>query len=255
MQGEVVQIAVIVLLIIAILGGAIGIYFRRRHQSKLEAMSAEERELHDAKKEYKKSVRKAERELWTATKSHEAKVLWARGILARATRKGQGHVDSYTGVHGSTVELYENRVKVPRSGTKGSLINDLPKTASREHYFQNGPVEARVEKHGLDEMYLIVEGDNFVGFVQCKPDDAPQVRELAVKINNASRSIHSILQARNRAVAKATSDLEATLNNRASIEAATERLNAVKGDTSRVDIAYAKVERHSPKIKFDPPEE
>lgn len=83
--------------------------------------------------------------------------------------------------------------------------------------------------HGPGELYLIVEGESFVGFVQCKPDDAPKVRELAVKINNAARSIRSVLQARDQAIAKA--DLQAARSNRTGMEAAEKRLEIAKRDS------------------------
>ena len=112
-------------------------------------------------------------------------------------------------------------------------------------------LEARVESHNSSELYLIVEGDNFVGFVQCKPDDAPKVREFAVKINNASRSIRSVLQVRDEAIAKATADLETAQMNRTGIDEATRHLEAVKGDTSRLEAARANVQAQE--IERDPP--
>ncbi len=241
----------IAVLTIVLISCAVGFYFYRKHQRTLKEMSAEQRELYDAEKDYRKSVKKAERELWMATKKHEARVMWAEGVLARARKKGQGHIASYTGVHGNKVELWENRVRVPRTGTEKNWMENLSSTLLKEHYFQNSPVEARVENPTSQELYLIVEADNYVGFLECKPDDAPKVRELAVKINNASRSIHAVLKARDQAITQATKDLEAAQNNRTGIEAATERLEAVKSDTSRLESARTQVEAQTPELEID----
>lgn len=252
LEGEIVLYTSIIVLAVVLISGAAGYYFYRKHQRMLTEMSSEQRELYDAEKDYRKSVKKAEREVWKATKAHEARVMWAEGKLSWAKKKGQGRVDSYTGVHGNKIELWENRVRVPRSGTKENWMQDLSDRFLNEHYFQSGPVEARVENHGPSELYLIVEGDNFVGFVQGKPDDAPKVRELAVKINNASKSIRSVLQARKQAITQATADLEATKNNRTSIEEATERLETAKNDTNRLDIARTQVEERESNLQIDP---
>jgi len=251
LQSETILYVSIVVVAVVLVAGAIGFFFYRRHRRMLEAMSSEQRELYDAEKEYNRSVKKAERELWTATKAHETKVMWAEGKLAWAKKKGQSHLDSYTGVHGNKIELWENKVRVPRSGTKENWMENLSNRFLREHYFQEGPLEARVESHNSSELYLIVEGDNFVGFVQCKPDDAPKVREFAVKINNASRSIRSVLQVRDEAIAKATADLETAQMNRTGIDEATRHLEAVKGDTSRLEAARANVQAQE--IERDPP--
>ncbi len=242
----------IAVLAVVLIGGAVGYYLYRRRRRMLEAMSPEQRELYDAEKDYKRSVKKAERELWMATKAYEAKVLWAQGMLSRTMKQGQGKVASYTGVHGNTIELWENRVRVPHLGTKANWMESVASRSTKEHHFRTGPVAARVEKHGADELYLIVEGDNFVGFLQCRPDDAPKVRELAVKINNASRSIRSVLQARERAIAQATADLEAARANRAGIEAAEERLAVVKADTERLEAARARVGERGSEIEPGP---
>lgn len=212
----------------------------------LAEMSPDQRELYEAEREYNREVKKAERSLWTANKAYEAKLMWAENKLAGARKYGEKHLGSHRGVHGNEIELWENRVRVPKAGTKENWWSDVAKHFLSEHYFQDSPVEARVESHGDDELYLIVEGDNFVGFVQCKPDDAPKIRELAVKIDNAARSIGTVLRAREEGIAKATADLEAVRENRSGIEEAMKRLEAAKGDTQRLDAARVNVESQEP---------
>jgi hypothetical protein len=95
--------------------------------------------------------------LWTTTKAYEVKVMLAEGKLAKARKHGEKLLGSYRGAHGNEIELWENRVRVPRTGTKEDWWSNVTKRFLREHYFQDGPVEARVESHGADERYLVVE--------------------------------------------------------------------------------------------------
>jgi len=242
---------VLVVTAIVLLASGTGFYLYRRHQRMLAGMSLDQRELYDAEKEYNREVKKAERSLWTATKAYEARVMWAEAKLAGARKHGEKHLGSYRGVHGNEIKLWENRVRVPRTGTKEDWWSDVTKRFLREHYFRDGPVEARVESHGADELYLVVEGDNLVGFVQCKPDDAPKARELAVKINNASRSIDTVLRAREEAIARATADLQAARENRSGVEEATNRLEVAKASTQRLDSARKSVEAQEQRGEID----
>ncbi len=131
------------------------------------------------------------------------------------------------------IELYENRIKVPHKGSRANWLGEV------EHFFESGPVVASVQRAG--GLYLEVEGVGFASLVQCRPEDEAKVREFALKINNASDSIHAMLEARERAVAQARRKLETTRSDRASIDAATAKLEAAKGDTGRVDAARSRV--------------
>ena len=101
----------------------------------LAGMSPDQRELYDAEKGYNREVKKAERSLWTATKAYEARVMWAEAKLALARKHGEERLGSYTGVYGNGIELWENRVRVPKTGTKEDRWSDVTKRSLREHYF------------------------------------------------------------------------------------------------------------------------
>lgn len=211
----------------------------------LAAMSPEQRELYEAEKEHKKAVKQAERELWWANSRYNLKVTSAEADVRGAYKQGQKYLDSYWGLSGGIVNLYENRISI----------------SHKEYCFENDPVRATVETTGnvsiasqgentvgLDtrELYLAVEGSGFASTIQCRPDDGPKVRQLAAKINNASKSIRSVLQGRDQAIAQAQQNLEIVRGDRAGIEAATQNLEAMKNYTRRLDAARGQVEKALP---------
>lgn len=245
--------AIILLLVILVVGGALtGYYFYRKHQRMLAAMTPEQRELYEAEKQYKKSVKRAENELWWATYNHSMKVTSAEGALREAQEQGRKHLGSYSGVDGAKVELWQNRVRMPSMDKKVGWWEVPSNLPPKEHYFEGGPVQATVDTAGnlavtsraeetvgydARKLYLMIEGSDFASVIQCRPDDGPQVRDLAAKINNAARSIHSVLRGREEAIAQAELELEEARNDRVGIEAATEQLEVVKNDTKRLDAA------------------
>ncbi len=95
----------------------------------------------------------------------------------------------------------------------------------------------KTEKHDSRELYLLVEGPNFAGLVECRPDDGPKVRQLAVAIKNASKSYPSEREARESTVSQAQKALEAVQNDKTGIEAAASRLEDAKSNTQRLDAA------------------
>ncbi len=225
---------IVILCIVAlVVASSVGYHLHRKHQRMLAAMSPKQRELYEAEKEYKKSVKQAERGLTWAETAHSMKVTVAEASVREAQGSVKKHLGSYWGKDGKKVELYENRIKVPHEGSRANWLGQV------EHFFESRPVEATVNNAG--GLHLQVEGVGFASLIQCKPEDESKVREFALKINNASDSIHAMLEARERAVARARRELEATQNDRASIDAAKLKLEAVKGDTDRLDAARSKV--------------
>ncbi len=245
-----VYVVIAVVLTVAAIGGLI-LFLKRRHRRMLDAMSPEERELHEAEKEYKGNVRRANAELAKAKLSHTIKVANAERALKKANGQGRERVGSYIGKNGSSIELFQNRIVLSR----------------QEHTFESGPVEATVdtagnlavtkrasaakylvlgsdwaslfkktEKHDSRELYLLVEGTDFAGLVECRPDDGPKVRQLAVAIKNTSRSYPSVQEARENAVSQAQRALEAVQKDNA-VEAATSGLEDAKSNTQRLDAA------------------
>lgn len=239
------SITIIVLIVLAVTGALTGYYFYRKHQRMLAAMTPEQRELYEAEREYKKSVKRAESELWWANSKHNLKVTSAEAALRESQKQGQKHLDSYSGIDGRKIDLWQNRIRVPQ----------------KEHYFENGSVRSRVDTAGnvaitsqdektvgydTRELYLAIEGSGFASTIRCRPDDGPRVRDLAAKISNASLSIHSVLKDREQAIAQARRELEQTRNDRSGIEAATDELNAAKSDTKRLDAAREQAEKALP---------
>ena len=232
----------------------------------LAAMTPEERELYEAEKEYERSVKQAERELAWKTTKHKAKVWAAEGALKKAREQGRDHLGTYWSKSYKKVDLWRDRIEVP-----------LPDGSKKEHHFENGSVMATVDtagnlavtktgtltrwlaygdtgaslfkktkKHDTRELYLMIEGPDFVSLVECKPDEGPRVREFAAKINNASKSAHLVSQAREEAIAQAERELEVARKDRSEIEAATKKLEDTKGRTERLDTARMKVEEPPP---------
>jgi hypothetical protein len=259
MATSTVVILCVALIIVA--ATIIGYYLHRKHQRMLAAMSTEQRELYEAEKEYKKSVKRAERELWWANSQHSMKVTSAEAALSEAQEQGRKHLGSYSGVDGRRVELWQNRIRMPQMGKKISWWEAPTNTTPKAHYFEGGPVKATVDTTGslavtnhaektvgydTRELYLMIEGPDFASVIQCRPDDGPEVRYLAAQINNASKSIHSVLQAREQAIAQAKRKLQAIRNDRTGIETARERLEAAKSNTQRLDAAREQVEKALP---------
>ena len=235
-------IIVILCIVALVVASSVGYHSHRKHQRMLAAMSPEQRELYEAEKEYKKSVKRVERELTWAETARTMKVTVAEASLREAQGAVRKHIGSYSGQDGKKVELYENRIKVPHGGSRANWLGQV------EHFFESGPVEASVNTAG--GLHLQLEGVGFASLIQCNPEDESKVREFALKTNNAFDSIHAMLEARERAVAQARRELEAARNDRANIDAAKLKLETVKSDTGRVDAARSKV----PEILLAPTE-
>lgn len=248
-----------VVLLVGLVAATCGYYFYKKHQRMLAAMSPEQRELYEAEQEYKRelykvekehkrSVAKAERELREATDKHEADVRSAEKTLEKARKQGQDCLGTYQ-VRDKTVELWQDRVRVP-----------LPDESQKEHHFKDGPVTAKVDTVSnlvmgeqvvdIPEIYLTIEGPDFASLVKGQPLNGPTAHEFATKINHVSKSFHSVLQAREQAISEAQRKLEAAKDDRAAIEAATEKLatardtkklEAARNNTRRVDAARNKV--------------
>lgn len=92
---------------------------------------------------------------------------------------------------------------------------------------------------------MMIEGPDFVSLLQCKPDDGPNVREFAAKINNAALSYPVIAQNREQAVGIAQRLLEQASTDRSGIVEAERRLHAATSDTKRVDDARSRIESTS----------
>jgi hypothetical protein len=87
------------------------------------------------------------------------------------------------------------------------------------------------------ELYLMIEGSDFATLIQAKPNDGPRLRELAMSINNAAKSVETFKKNCEQAVDSARNQLAALEADRSSVEAAIAAVTAAKSDRTRLDAA------------------
>lgn len=249
---------IIVLVLLAIAAGVAWFLYQRQQKEKarIAAMSPEERELHEATKEYQLRVGQDEATLQSVTKDWGKKVRSAEKILQGAQSIGSRSLASF-----GSVRLSEDRI-VTSDGTA---------------FFSAGPVEATVDsagnlavtkrvtltrlvaggiigglifqkkqKHDAREVYLLIETPSFGSLVECKPDDGAKVRQFAMKVNAASKSWSLLDQQRDQAVAVATEQLgDVQIGREHQIGQAAQNLDVTRKDTGRMDAAKTSSDKAS----------
>lgn len=105
-----------------------------------------------------------------------------------------------------------------------------------------GLIFKKATRHDTRELYLLVEAPNSADLIQCRPDDGPKVRQIAVQINSASRGYASALEAHEQDVAQAERELQLLRDDRAAVEEAEAKLRSAEADTERLDAARGEVD-------------
>lgn len=246
----------LVLITVLLLAAIVIVLMRRRRKAaRIAAMSPAERELHDAEQDHARAVQTAERDLKNATKAYQKQIKTAERELAQAQRTGQKRLGRYGTVTAWQHQIQTDRGTFPMNGlvratvdTAGNLAIDRRSTLTR--MAAGGLVAGRVgllgggmlgkkKIHDTRELYLMVEGEEFATVVDCKPDDAARVRQLAASINNAARTASATAAERESAVTSARARLAAARGNTDSVDAAQRTLDVVQANTSRVEAARA----------------
>lgn len=243
--------AVIVIVLVAWL------WVRVSTRRRVAAMGPQERELFEAQRQYEAAVEKAEKTLDIAEQTWMKRVKAAEQAVTEANSIGTRSIGSYR-----KVKVFEDHVE----------------TSSGAFSFENGPVEATVDtasslmaskqaalsRAGQEVMrrltdstlkpehaktpYLLVETPVFVDVTEGKTDDDAKLRQFALSMNNASRSMDRIRGIRTETVASADEALTFTrAEAERTIAAAQQELDKVKSNNSRLDAAKAALARlHQP---------
>lgn len=255
----------LVVALILALGVSAAIYFtlraRKNKQERLAAMSPEEREHHDATAEYEASVNGAQKALVAEEKAREKRLAAAQKTISKAGSMGTKKLGAFKGEEG-TISFTGRTITTPNgtypldenvtaaADTAGNLAMSSRSTLTRiaAGGLAFGPVGAIVggvakksKMHDTRELYLLVEGAQFAAVLTCKPDEGQKVRQFAMSIVQASRSVKSLLAAREVAVDAALAAREAEEANTAPVEAAQRALVIAQGATSRKDAAQAQL--------------
>lgn len=217
-----------------------------------------EGESRRAEKEHKTRVKAAEKELRFSVTAREKRIKKAEADLQKTRQQAGLHLDTYRGEGGADVHLFADRVTTSEGeasfkdgpvtatvDTAGNLAVTRRGTITRTLLLGGigGMIFKKEERHDARELYLLIETPNFASLIQCKPDDGPKVRQLAVRINNTSRAYASTLEAHEKDVARAEEEVRLQEADRAAVEEAETRLMAAEADTTRLDAARAEADR------------
>lgn len=247
-----------VVLVLIIAGVAVYLYLR--HRQRIAAMSPQERELHEAQKEYELRVKEAEKSRKQIVTAAGKEVSKAEAELSEAKRMGSRPCGSY-----KSVRLFEDRVVTPHgtfsfhdgmvqavADTTGNLAVSQRATVTRLATggciagplgaIMAGVAAPKKKEHDTRELYLLIESDAGGSVVECKPDDGAKVRQLAVSISNASKRWSGIQQEAEQAVDAATQALDqAETNRKLAVARAEATLEATKQDRQRLEAAMRAV--------------
>lgn len=246
-------------LVVAIIAAVI-IWDRHKTKARIAAMTPEEHDLYEAEREYQKLVSAAASTMAATQRQYDYTIKNAERNLQHAQRVGTNELAKYSGRTG-WVRLHENRIETPQGtalfengpviatvDTAGGLYESRRSTFTRVAAggLLFGPVGAVVgaiakkrTRADARELYLLVESPVWGVLVQCKPDDGARVRDLAMRINAASRNADNARAAHDYAVAQATASLETARLNTAPLDEAKRMRAAAEADTGQVDRARA----------------
>ena len=242
-------IVVIVIVALAVFGvGGFLHYLYMKKKREIAAMNPEEKELHDAEKEYAAMVKQAEKE-------HKATVKSLDKAVAIAQRAYQSAVDGVNRVLGKygEVRLFEDRVETPDGvagfedgpvsvtvDTAGNIAVSKRITLTRlvAGGIIGGIIFPKKKVHDERELYLLVETPGFASMAACDPEHGAKVRQFAIQINNTYKNAPALKQEREQTIAQANATLEAArVSREQDATEADQRLEAIKQDIQRVDAA------------------
>lgn len=251
-------VVVLVLILVGLLAATVIVAMRRRREAaRIAAMSPAERELHDAEQGHARAVRTAEHDLRIATKAYQKQIKAAEIRLAQAAHTGRKSLGNYR-----TVTVWQHQIQTDRGtfpmndtvqatvDTAGNLVTDRRSTLTRMAVgglaggpvgFLAGGMLKKKKTQDTRELYLMVEGEAFATVVECKPEAAARVRQLAASINNAARSASAAASEHESAVNSSQAQLAAAKANTEGVDAAQRTLDAVQADTGRIEEARAAV--------------
>lgn len=254
-----------------VLVGLVVFMLIKRDQKKDKSLEAVE--LRTASREYAANVRRAEQslekseKLWNKSVSRAQKqVATAQELPTRALANYSGQVGRFA-LYGDSIETEQGRFKLDRSvhadvDTAGNLATKSRPTLTRMAAggLLLGPVgilagglfkkSKTVENR---ELYLLIEGSDFATLVQAKPDHGSKLRQLAVEINNAARSVDDFHQRCRAALHEAETDLATRQADRSAIESASMALETIRADRSRLAKAESAMSNRALAIR--PPDD
>lgn len=231
--GQVIGFLLFVGVPIALVALGVRAVVKRR---KWRQLSPEEQAHHTA-------LKAAAREVQQAGREHQKAVKAAEKALAEARQIGHRRLGSFTDKQGRKVEAFEDRLVTPNGtfavdpdlkatvDTAGNLA--VTRRATLTRIAAGGMVGGRfgallgsqVQKKSVDdarELYLLLEGSDFVEVVECRAEDGAKVRSLAAQVVTAGKRRDSLTADRESSVSRAGTALE-----------------HAQGDTGRLDAANA----------------
>jgi hypothetical protein len=267
-------VVLVVVVLVAVVTIAVILILRARNQKELariEAMSPDEREHHDAVIEYDSAVKAAEKDHTAAMKAREQRLKAAERALKTANDIGKRKIASYRGRDGS-VSLTEMTIVTPQGtfnlnqsvnatvDTAGNLATSSRSTLTRiaAGGILFGPVGAIVggvakknRVHDNRELYLMIEGEGFAGLITCNPDDGQKVRQFATAVKQATLNFGNIVARREQEIPTATRALEIERAATEAVEQTAAALEAARGNTSRIDAATKAVQRATSQMEIE----
>jgi hypothetical protein len=250
-----VALAVFLLLV----GGGIWLFLflRARERKRIEAMSPEERELHEANLEYNATLKEAQKSLRDHQKVYDAGVAGATRAVKEAEGIGNRTIASYRGRDGNVAatelavtfnnqSFYIDGSFRAAADTAGNLATSSRTTLTRVAaggliFGPAGAIVGAVAKKNkvvdTRELYLLVESSAFSGVITCNPDDGPRVRQVAAAINNAARNFEQVRAYREHSIATAHGQLEQAKLDTAGVQEATKYLEWAQTNLGRREAA------------------
>jgi hypothetical protein len=183
--------------------------------------------LREAEKQYLASLKEREKRVHQAEKEYSKRISKAEGELQRVKNPPP------LGKYGS-VTAREDRIETP-SGTmslfEGPVRADVQATGN--------VVVQKDKKTDTRELYLKITGPGLTHLEKCNPDDGEKVRQLAVKIENASRSAEKQRALREEGIARAERDLKESREDRSGIATAERELAELRSQKPAMDARRA----------------
>lgn len=209
-----------------------------------------EKALATAQQQYAGGVSQAERAQRDAEKAHQSAIKHAERQLQQAAQVGRNRVGSYGTIHAFQHAITTPQGTFPMNASVQATVDTAGNLATKSRVTLTrlaaggliaGPlgilVGAAAKKNSVvdtRELYLMVEGDGFGTVVQCRPDDGPKVRQLAMAINQAGKQADAASAAHDQAVKNAQQQLEQVRADTKAITDAEGRVAEMKAQTGPV---------------------
>ena len=192
------------------------------------SLSPQEVAVKDAEKQYQTLEKACDKELSSAQRSLE---------------KAQGGVNKTLGHYGG-IRLFEDRVQTPQGvasfmdGPVSSTVDTAGNIAVSQRItltrllaggIIGGIIFPKKNKTDSRELYLLVQTPQFASMIECKPEHANRVRQLAVQISNTSLQAESLRVARQNAIDTAEKHLgEVSESRQAALAASSKQLETAR---------------------------